>query len=231
MEESRTLIITDIHGCYDECRSLLEKMSFDEERDILVNLGDTIDRGPAIYETFVFLRDLKERMGERFILIRGNHEQMMLDAAAEGGRSKDLWYYNSGEKTVFSFLNHKHRFQEFLSWYEAMPYYYTTAKYNCVHACLKDPDPVANDIQTLIWGRDTDYSGKLVMTGHTPYRFPIYYLGDQYGRIDEDVWTYLPEKGMIALDTGCVYGNRLTGMIITGSRKFLVTSVASGVKK
>jgi serine/threonine protein phosphatase 1 len=112
-----------------------------------------------------------------------------------------------------------------------MPYYYTTAKYNCVHACLKDPDPAANDIQTLIWGRDTDYSGKLVMTGHTPYRFPIYYLGDQYGRIDEDVWTYLPEKGMIALDTGCVYGNRLTGMIITGSRKFLVTSVASGVKK
>ena len=184
MEESRTLIITDIHGCYDECRSLLEKMSFDEERDILVNLGDTIDRGPAIYETFVFLRDLKERMGERFILIRGNHEQMMLDAAAEGGRSKDLWYYNSGEKTVFSFLNHKHRFQEFLSWYEAMPYYYTTAKYNCVHACLKDPDPAANDIQTLIWGRDTDYSGKLVMTGHTPYRFPIYYLGDQYGRMD-----------------------------------------------
>ena len=102
MEESRTLIITDIHGCYDECRSLLEKMSFDEERDILVNLGDTIDRGPAIYETFVFLRDLKERMRERFILIRGNQEQMMLDAAAEGGRSKDLWYYKKKKEKGFS---------------------------------------------------------------------------------------------------------------------------------
>jgi hypothetical protein len=28
-KEKRTLIITDIHGCYDECRALLEKMSFD----------------------------------------------------------------------------------------------------------------------------------------------------------------------------------------------------------
>ena len=89
MEESRTLIITDIHGCYDECRSLLEKMSFDEERDILVNLGDTIDRGPAIYETFVFLRDLKERMGERFILIRGNHD-MFWDAKKSDGLNKQF---------------------------------------------------------------------------------------------------------------------------------------------
>ena len=44
-KEKRTLIITDIHGCYDECGALLEKMSFDEETDTLINLGDTIDRG------------------------------------------------------------------------------------------------------------------------------------------------------------------------------------------
>ena len=101
-KEKRTLIITDIHGCYDECRALLEKMSFDEETDTLINLGDTIDRGPMIYETFLYLRGLKERMGERCILIRGNHEQMMLDAVENGGRDKDLWYYNSGEKTVYA---------------------------------------------------------------------------------------------------------------------------------
>ena len=57
-KEKRTLIITDIHGCYDECRALLEKMSFDEETDTLINLGDTIDRGPMIYETFLYLRGL-----------------------------------------------------------------------------------------------------------------------------------------------------------------------------
>ncbi len=230
-KEHRTLIITDIHGCYDECRALLEKMSFDEETDTLINLGDTIDRGPAIYETFVFLRDLKERMGERCVLIRGNHEQMMLDAAAYGGRDKELWFYNSGEKTVFAFLHHKHRYQEFLDWYEDMPYFHITDKFNCVHASLKDPDPAKNAVETLIWGRDTDYQGKLVMTGHTPYRAPLYFYGQNYGLIREDEWTVLPETGMIALDTGCVYGNRLTGMVVRENNTFLVCSVASGVKK
>lgn len=229
--ESKTLIITDIHGCYDECRRLLEKLEFDEDIDTLVNLGDTIDRGPKIYETFVFLRGLKERMQERCILVRGNHEQMMLDALASGGRYRDLWYYNSGEKTVYSFIHHKHRIQEFVSWYEEMPYYYAAEAYSCVHASLKNPDPAANDIDTLIWGRDTDYTGKLVMTGHTPYRMPIYFLGQNYGRIKEDVWTHLPETGMIALDTGCVYGNRLTGMQIRQDKTFRITSVSSGVKK
>lgn len=226
----RTLIITDLHGCLDECLTLLEKMRFDEERDTLINLGDTIDRGPQIYETFEYLRGLKDRMGDRCVLICGNHEQMMLDAMDRGGRDKDLWYYNSGEKTVFSFIHHKHRIQEYLAWYRQMPYYYVTPDFNCVHASLQDPDPAANPVETLIWGRDTAYSGKLVLTGHTPYRAPIYFLGDQYGKIQEDVWTHLPETGMIALDTGCVYGNRLTGMIIRDDRTFLVTSVASNVK-
>ncbi|MDO5476476.1 MAG: metallophosphoesterase [Eubacteriales bacterium] len=227
----RTVIITDLHGCYDECIQLLEKMDFQEDKDLLINLGDTIDRGPKIYETFEYLRGLKERMGERCVLIRGNHEQMMLDAAAHGGRDKDLWYYNSGEKTVFAFLHHKHRFQEYLSWYEEMPFYYTTEKYNCVHASLEDPDPAQNTLETLIWGRKTDYTGKIVMTGHTPYKVPIYFQGDHYGKIQEDAWTWLPETGMIALDTGCVYGNRLTGMIIKEDGTFLVTSVPSGVSK
>jgi hypothetical protein len=36
---------------------------------------------------------------------------------------------------------------------------------------------------------------------------------------------------MIALDTGCVFGNRLTGMVIRGDDTFLVTSVKSSVEK
>ena len=89
-------------------------------------------------------------------------------------------------------------------------------------------DPEKNQIETLIWGRGTDYSGKTVMTGHTPYRVPLYFLGGQYGKIKEDVWTVLPETGMIALDTGCVYGNRLTGIAVEGDT-FYVASVPSTV--
>jgi serine/threonine protein phosphatase 1 len=95
-------------------------MGFREEEDLLINLGDTIDRGPAIYETFEYLHGLKERMGDRCVLIRGNHEQMMLDAAAYGGRDRDLWDYNSGEKTVFSFIHNK-EYEEYSSSHGVFP--------------------------------------------------------------------------------------------------------------
>ena len=230
MQGERIVIITDLHGCYDECRQLLNKLSFDKDRDRLINLGDTIDRGPKIYEVFEFLRGLKEEMKERCVLIRGNHEQMMLDSIDRKGFGKRLWYMNSGEKTVFSFISHKHKINEFRDWYEQMPYYYVDERFIAVHACLVDEDPGKNEIDTLIWGRDTDYTGKLVLTGHTPYRIPLYFNGvNSTGAITEDRWGRLPTNGMIALDTGCVYGNKLTGMVIEEDR-FMVTSVPSTVK-
>ena len=230
MQGERIVIITDLHGCYDECRQLLNKLSFDQDRDRLINLGDTIDRGPKIYEVFEFLRGLKEEMKERCVLIRGNHEQMMLDSIDRKGFGKRLWYMNSGEKTVFSFISHKHKINEFRDWYEQMPYYYVDERFIAVHACLVDEDPGKNEIDTLIWGRDTDYTGKLVLTGHTPYRIPLYFNGlNSTGAITEDRWGRLPTNGMIALDTGCVYGNKLTGMVIEEDR-FMVTSVPSTVK-
>lgn len=229
MQSERVVIITDIHGCLDECRELLDKLSFDKTKDMLINLGDTIDRGPRIYELFDFLHGLKEEMGDRFVLLRGNHEQMMLDATGGSKADKELWYYNSGEKTVFSFINHKHKIQEFRSWYEAMPYYYIGERFQCVHASLKEEDPAKNDVETLIWGRDTEYDGKLVLTGHTPYRMPLYFQGGGgVAVIEEGIWTKLPETGMIALDTGCVYGNRLTGMVIKKDG-FIVESVPSTI--
>ncbi len=237
MQNERVVVITDIHGCYEECRQLLEKLSFDKDHDMLINLGDTIDRGPKIYEVFEFLRGLKEEMGDRCVLIRGNHEQMMLDATDPGiskwnkEKNKELWYWNSGEKTVFAFIGHKHRINEFRDWYEQMPYYYVDERFISVHACLEDEDPGKNKTETLIWGRDTSYQGKLVLTGHTPYRMPLYFNGaSMVGEIKEGAWGNLPQTGMIALDTGCVYGNRLTGMVIEGNN-FRVESVPSTVKK
>ena len=153
MHSERVVVITDIHGCLNECKRLLEKLEFDKSCDRLINLGDTIDRGPQIYEVFEFLRALKEEMGDRCVLIKGNHEQMMLDAtrdSADKKTYKNLWYMNSGEKTVFSFISHKHKINEFREWYEQMPYYYTEERLQCVHACLTDEDPRKHDAFVLL---------------------------------------------------------------------------------
>lgn len=114
-----------------------------------------------------------------------------------------------------------------------MPLYYKDkeGRFLCVHACLHDEDPEKNSVETLIWGRDTDYTGKLVFTGHTPYKRPLYFHGENnIGLLKEGIWGRLPETGMIALDTGCVYGNRLTGVVIQGDL-FRAQSVASTVSR
>lgn len=40
-----TYVISDIHGCYDAYKEMLEKIQF-SENDMLYVLGDVLDRGP-----------------------------------------------------------------------------------------------------------------------------------------------------------------------------------------
>lgn len=64
-------LVSDIHGCFDQYRALLEKIQFSDEDELYV-LGDVVDRGP---EPIKVLRDMMERPNVIFIL--GNHDFMM----------------------------------------------------------------------------------------------------------------------------------------------------------
>ena len=66
-------VISDIHGCYEEYKKLLEQIAFRDE-DILYVLGDTVDRGP---EPMKVLLDMMMR--PNVIPILGNHEYMALE--------------------------------------------------------------------------------------------------------------------------------------------------------
>lgn len=66
----RTLVVGDIHGCFDEFLTLLEKAEI-TEHDRVVSVGDLIDRGPKSAEV---VRYFAERPG-RFFAVRGNHEE------------------------------------------------------------------------------------------------------------------------------------------------------------
>lgn len=51
----QTLVIGDIHGCYDEFQTLLDKAGLTED-DSIVSVGDCVDRGPktpAVLRFFV----------------------------------------------------------------------------------------------------------------------------------------------------------------------------------
>jgi serine/threonine protein phosphatase 1 len=65
----QTLVIGDIHGCFDELQSLLDKVGLTED-DSIVSVGDCVDRGP---DTPAVLRFFQEN--PKALLIMGNHER------------------------------------------------------------------------------------------------------------------------------------------------------------
>ena len=69
----RTMIIGDVHGCSNALKKLLEKVQ-PTGTDKIVMLGDLFDRGPDSYGVFETVRALAKEFGERFVLLRGNHE-------------------------------------------------------------------------------------------------------------------------------------------------------------
>ena len=74
----KTIVVTDIHGCLEELESVWAQAGFDPETDKLICLGDLMDRGPYSFGVFDRFRSLKRKMGERCIMILGNHDDMMI---------------------------------------------------------------------------------------------------------------------------------------------------------
>ncbi|MEN8156371.1 MAG: metallophosphoesterase family protein [Bacteroidota bacterium] len=94
-------IIGDIHGEIGLLDRLLEQIHrFDP--DLIVFLGDYIDRGPHSREVIDRISELETEV----VRLMGNHEMMMLNAMEDMGYGHspiELWYYNGGEATLQSF--------------------------------------------------------------------------------------------------------------------------------
>ena len=69
-----TYVMSDIHGCYDEFLSMLEKIGF-SENDRLIIAGDYIDRGGQSYEMLKWI----EQRPPNVTLLRGNHEEKFIE--------------------------------------------------------------------------------------------------------------------------------------------------------
>ncbi len=67
----------DIHGCLEQLRRKLWHCGFDPWRDLLISVGDVIDRGPQSLRCLQLLEQHWVRA------VRGNHEQMAMDALAD----------------------------------------------------------------------------------------------------------------------------------------------------
>ncbi|AUX73714.1 bis(5'-nucleosyl)-tetraphosphatase (symmetrical) ApaH [Erwinia pyrifoliae] len=79
-----TYLIGDIHGCYTELQSLLDRVQFAPETDQLWLTGDLVARGPGSLEVLRFVRAL----GDRVKLVLGNHDLHLLAVYAGIARNK-----------------------------------------------------------------------------------------------------------------------------------------------
>ncbi len=222
----RYIVITDIHGCFDEMQALLSKTGFDRETDTLILAGDLMDRGPKNVECFLFIRDLKAEMGERFVFVLGNHDQMLIDAEGPGfrlrGSRRELWYYNGGDLTAAAFRKAKIPLRDAAVWLQenTVPYY-AGEGFQILHADIVN-DCALSEVprHTAIWGRSVadqnGYHGPFTILGHTPMREVFYFQGDgkMIVRVPEEKLFRLPETGALIIDTGGVYGGRLTAAVI-----------------
>ena len=80
MNYERVLVVGDIHSHYKKFISLYKKLNVDHQKDLLIFLGDYIDRGESSEEIINMLKFIiDEAKKPNVICLLGNHEQMMID--------------------------------------------------------------------------------------------------------------------------------------------------------
>lgn len=188
--------IGDIHGCIRSLKAMWKKLEpYQDFTHVFV--GDYIDRGPDSKAVIDFLLQVKD--DRNTVFLRGNHEQMLLDAW-ESGLTKN-WMLNGGGSTLDSYGNPSDLDDlpiEHLEFYKNTKLYFETEDYFFVHAgvppviTLEDAKSDRTFRNYFLWGREhlnafeTPWE-KTVIFGHTPRSHPI------------------RKANMIGIDTGCVY--------------------------
>jgi bis(5'-nucleosyl)-tetraphosphatase (symmetrical) len=223
----RRIFVGDIQGCREELERLLEAIRFDPEHDELHPTGDAVNRGPDSAGTLRLLR----RVGAGGVL--GNHDVHTLRVAA------GLIAARAGD-TIDDLLRARDR-DALLAWLRARPFVRTWDDVVLVHAGLDptwdDPvatlagiDPLSGDprarFATLV--RHCDPAGGRPQRDWPPPPPPFVPWYEAYRARHPDapvlVWGHWARRGLVALpgvrglDTGCVWGGKLTAWIAEDDR-------------
>ena len=127
---SRVLVVGDIHGMYEKLIMLMEKIQFDPEEDLLVFLGDYVDRGPDSVQCLQYVYDLQHSSPDSVVCLLGNHEVMMSSYLMQKRVNyntviadyADSWLENGGFETLQQ-LNEldKDKREELVEWATNLP--------------------------------------------------------------------------------------------------------------
>ena len=198
----RIFVVGDIHGCRQQLEDLLCQQVFCYEKDLLLSVGDLIDRGPDSLGCLSLITQ------PWFVAVRGNHEQMAIDAVH--GRHIERWLGNGGGWFYKLSANDEARARQLLRQAESLPHILELhcgqrltviahADYPLDHYHFNQPV----DSEQVLWQRrriDDAVSGESCpitgaerfFFGHTPLAEVAHYANQHY------------------IDTGAVFGGKLT---------------------
>ncbi|WP_338551902.1 metallophosphoesterase [Paenibacillus sp. KS-LC4] len=220
MNVERTLVISDIHGCYREFIELLEKIEYRSLQDRLILLGDYVSRGPKSKEVVELVMHLVQEQGA--IALQGNHDHRFVRVMENRASEQDItrFFEHGGSETLHSYcrttrsnrLEHLKEardvmlgeFASHLAFLKKLPFYYEDNDYIYVHAGLNPSVAQLCEQSThdLLYIKEQFYRNKtrmekVVVFGHTVTKdihgsYAIWLGGDKIG-----------------IDGGCSFGGQL----------------------
>lgn len=213
-------IISDVHGCYNTIKALYDKVRTKYPDIDFYCVGDLVDRGAFSAETIEFC------ITNNIKVTLGNHDLMFLSYFREPDSTMAYnWQFNGMGPTLKSYSKGNFDFEKHLKFVENLKLFYNTPDCFISHAGIskvykkyfKDykldgsfdmyiENLLKRDIEmdhSVVWERDPLLKlEKLQVVGHTR-RLEVGY--------EESSDTYY-------IDTGCVYGNKLSCVIVENNR-------------
>lgn len=199
----RLLVVGDIHGCFRELEAL-SRLAELGPTDLLVSVGDLVDRGPSSFEVVRhFAADPAHRLA-----VLGNHEEKHL----RGDRHE----LDDPSGRITRTITRPRDYETMLTYFRTLPLYLDLPEALVVHAGLLPNLPLAEQPPGVLTGRGSQ--GRPGFDGVTPWWFddptltpakPVVFghsvFPEVVCRAGERVW---------GLDTGAAVGGRLSGLLV-----------------
>jgi len=232
--------IGDIHGCLGELTSLHKKIlshdKFDVKNDLIIYLGDYIDRGRNSKEVINQILKLNDS-NIKTINLMGNHDEFMIDFLFNKKNNLKSWLNFGADQTFRSYnieivdfikdgfeddvINKlretlfKRMEESHINFFKTLQLSYSTEKYLFVHAGI-DPEKKLSEQnrKDYLWSRSSEFfkknfkAQKIIVHGHTPEKSIV---NDEY---------------RINVDSGCYFSGKLSSVCLRDdddSRIFITT--------
>lgn len=200
----RTIFIGDVHGCLDELKTLIKKID-PQPKDEIIFIGDLIRKGPDSLGVNLYFKELDA------ISLLGNHEWSIREQLA--GRCPKR---SSLKEVKKDFGKH---FKAFATDLKSWPVYIERRSFVAVHAGVAPGIALHNTEEwALVTIRTWDGEGHDLQHAENPHWYTFY---KRKKPVIFGHWAALrglKRHNVIGLDTGCVYGGKLTAYILPEKR-------------